>query len=143
MMSFCDNLEGGIVMREKKFGTCLNCIDGRLQLLAIDWIKKNYNIDCVDMITELDMIGKLSKNRNKSIDHIVKNIKHSLANNKSEAIFIVGYGDIPNSLTEQRCEKEDVVGSADILRSLFPDCKIVGLWVTGKLEIELINKQAY
>ena len=39
-------------MKEQyKFGTAINCIDGRTQQPVIDYIKQNYAVDIVDMIT--------------------------------------------------------------------------------------------
>ncbi|MBI4243854.1 MAG: hypothetical protein HY606_07170 [Planctomycetes bacterium] len=35
-------------MRDKKFVTCLNCMDGRTQLPVIQWIEKNYRADYVE-----------------------------------------------------------------------------------------------
>ena len=34
-----------------RFGTAINCIDGRTQQVVIDHMKQNYNIDGVDMFT--------------------------------------------------------------------------------------------
>ena len=36
----------------KKFATAINCMDGRVQSPTIDYIKSNFNVDYVDMITE-------------------------------------------------------------------------------------------
>ena len=36
-----------------KFVTAINCMDGRVQVPVIEWLKKEYKADDVDMITEL------------------------------------------------------------------------------------------
>ena len=36
---------------KSEFVTCLNCIDGRVQLPIINWITTNYDVKYVDMIT--------------------------------------------------------------------------------------------
>lgn len=33
-----------------RFGTTINCIDGRSQELVINYMKQKYNIDWVDMV---------------------------------------------------------------------------------------------
>jgi hypothetical protein len=38
-------------MMNFRFGTAINCIDGRTQQVVIDHMKQNYNIDGVDMVT--------------------------------------------------------------------------------------------
>ena len=37
--------------KQYKFGTAINGIDGRTQQPVIDYIKQNYAVDIVDMIT--------------------------------------------------------------------------------------------
>ena len=39
------------MMNTFRFGTAINCIDGRTQQVVIDHMKQNYNIDGVDMVT--------------------------------------------------------------------------------------------
>jgi hypothetical protein len=39
------------MMNSFRFGTAINCMDGRTQLVVIDHMKQNYNIDGVDMVT--------------------------------------------------------------------------------------------
>jgi hypothetical protein len=39
------------MMMNFRFGTAINCIDGRTQEVVIDHMKQNYNIDGVDMVT--------------------------------------------------------------------------------------------
>lgn len=41
-----------MIIAKDKFGTAINCIDGRVQLPVIKWLKENYYLDFVDMITE-------------------------------------------------------------------------------------------
>jgi hypothetical protein len=38
-------------MNSVRFGTAINCIDGRTQQVVIDQLEQNYNIDGVDMVT--------------------------------------------------------------------------------------------
>ena len=47
-------------MVNNRFGTALNCIDGRTQLPETEWIKAHYQLDYVDLITEPGMDPVLS-----------------------------------------------------------------------------------
>ena len=38
-------------MMSFRFGTAINCIDGRTQQVVIDHMKQNYSIDGIDMVT--------------------------------------------------------------------------------------------
>lgn len=39
-------------MSQQRFATAINCIDGRAQVPALDWIKLHCNVHFVDLITE-------------------------------------------------------------------------------------------
>ncbi|KYK20479.1 hypothetical protein AYK25_04770 [Thermoplasmatales archaeon SM1-50] len=46
----------------KKFITAINCMIGRVQLPIIHWMRKQYAVDYVDMITEPAPIKIFSQN---------------------------------------------------------------------------------
>lgn len=54
---------------KKRFGTALNCIDGRAQILVISWVKESFGVDYVDMIIEPGMDKRTYKKKN--TDHIL------------------------------------------------------------------------
>ena len=39
-------------MTNNIFATAINCMDGRVQVPVIDWLRRQYGADYVDMITE-------------------------------------------------------------------------------------------
>ena len=39
-------------MAKGKFATSVSCMDGRIQIPLINWIKENFSVDYVDTITE-------------------------------------------------------------------------------------------
>jgi hypothetical protein len=46
-----------INMNGYRFGTAINCIDGRTQQPLIDYMKKNFRIDAVDIVTSPAQTG--------------------------------------------------------------------------------------
>jgi hypothetical protein len=40
-----------IIMNSFRFGTAINCINGRTRQVVIDHMQQKYNIDGVDMVT--------------------------------------------------------------------------------------------
>ena len=59
-------------MKDKKFATAINCMDGRVQLPVINYLKDQYKIDYVDMITEPGPIKILSELKdNKLVESII------------------------------------------------------------------------
>jgi hypothetical protein len=54
------------------FATAINCMDGRTQIPVIDYIRKKYKVDYVDMITEPGPIRILAENTDKPTIESIK-----------------------------------------------------------------------
>lgn len=120
-----------------KFATCLNCIDGRVQLPVLSWIKDNYNIPFVDMITEPGIVNIFSEDNtygNSSLfESILEKVKISLNIHDSNIIFLVGHDDCagnPESPQVQENQiKKSVRNLKNIINKINPSCEVIGLWV--------------
>ncbi len=117
--------------------TCLNCMDGRVQLPVLQWIKKNYKIDFVDVITEAGMDGVLSNQ--KYIGEIIRSINVSVKINKSTCIFIVGHYDCRGNPVEKHVHHEEIKESVSRLKKYWPSLTITGLWVNQKWQVEVVK----
>jgi carbonic anhydrase len=122
-------------MMTQKRAVCLNCIDGRVQLPAIQWIKDNYKIDHVDMITEPGIDGFLSDNTN-PIDEINRKVKISIEKNKASIIFIVGHYDCKGNPVSEPTHKDQILLATDRLKREFSEMTVMGLWVNSHWKVE-------
>jgi hypothetical protein len=57
-----------------RFGTAINCIDGRTQEVVIDYMKQKYNTEGVDMVSFPGVDGFFS-NEQKSTENFKKEAK--------------------------------------------------------------------
>ena len=117
--------------------TCLNCMDGRVQLPVIAWIKANYPVDFVDVITEAGMDGVLVKQED--ISEILRSIKVSVELNKSTRLFIVGHHDCRGNPVDESRHCEYISKATQRLRPLWPAQEVVGLWVNERWEVKKIS----
>ena len=62
-------------MTMKKFGTAINCMDGRTQIPVINYLKNKFDLDYVDTITEPGP-NKILADRSES--ELLKSIKNRL-----------------------------------------------------------------
>ena len=116
--------------------TCLNCMDGSAQLPVLTWIKANYPVDYVDLITEAGMDGVLAGQSD--ISEIQRSINVSVKLNRSTRLFVVGHHDCRgNPVTEQR-HREDVAAAVKRLIPLWPDQEVTGLWVNSQWQVERV-----
>ena len=116
--------------------TCLNCMDGRVQLPVLTWIKANYPVDYVDVITEAGMDGVLSKQED--ISEVLRSIKVSVNLNKSTRLFIVGHYDCRGNPVDEHFHREEIVNAVKRLKPLWPSQEVVGLWVNAQWQVELV-----
>ena len=116
--------------------TCLNCMDGRVQLPVIAWIKAHYPVDFVDVITEAGMDCVLAKQQD--ISEILRSIKVSVNLNKSTRFFIVGHHDCRGNPVDKHLHREDITKAVQRLKPLWPAQEVVGLWVNDRWQVEQI-----
>jgi len=121
----------------QKRAVCLNCIDGRVQLPVIQWIKDNYDTDHVDMITEPGIDGFLSDN-DKSIDSIKKKVCISVEKNSASVIFIAGHYDCKGNPVSEDVHREHIRTSRGRLEKEFPEIPVMGLWVNSEWKVERV-----
>lgn len=120
---------------EYRFTTCLNCIDGEVQVPVFEWIKKNYNVDYINMITDVAMVSVLSDKDLR--DDITEKLKHSLKEyNHIKSIFIVGYANCLGNDTDQRFHKSRLLEAVQNIKNKFPENCIIGLWISQELTVE-------
>lgn len=116
--------------------TCLNCMDGRVQLPVLTWIKENYPVDFVDVITEAGMDGVLA--RQEDISEVLRSIKVSVNINKSTRLFIVGHYDCRGNPVDEALHHQEIKDSVARLKPLWPAQQVIGLWVNSNWKVEKV-----
>ena len=122
---------------KKIFATCLNCMDGRVQLPTVQWIKENYQVDYIDMITEAGMDGVLT-NEGTNIEGILQKINISIDKHGSNIICVVGHHDCAGNSFDDEMHKKQICMAAQRLKDVRSFCQIIGLWISDKWLVEKI-----
>ena|SRR3989338_3709002 len=115
--------------------TCLNCMDGRVQLPVLHWVKENYSVDFVDVITEAGMDSVLSGQED--IREILRSIAISVNVNKSARLFVVGHYDCRGNPVEENVHRQQIRNATKRLKGHWPNHEIVGLWVNKAWQVEV------
>ena len=113
-------------------------MDGRTQLPVLNWIREQYQIDFVDVITEAGMDRVLASKDN--IDEIIRSINISANINKSTGIFVVGHYDCRGNPVDKKTHRKHITKALKRLKEYFPEIKIVGLWVNSHWQVEVIQR---
>ena len=116
--------------------TCLNCMDGRVQLPVLHWIKEHYPVDFVDVITEAGMDQVLSNQED--IREVLRSISISVNVNKSTRLFVVGHYDCRGNPVDEKVHLQEISNAVKRLREHWPTIEIVGLWVNSSWKVETV-----
>lgn len=125
---------------EYRFGTALNCIDGRTQIPVITWMRRNFDIDYVDMITEPGMDKVLIYGRPAEIARLRENVETSISAHKSNIVAVAGHYDCAANPVSAYEHIEDIRSSVDTVKSWGLPVRVVGLWVDSFWRVQAVTR---
>lgn len=109
-------------------------MDGRVQLPVLTWIKANYPVDFVDVVTEAGMDRVLASQED--ISEVQRSIRVSVELNKSTRLFIVGHYDCRGNPVNESAHRKDISEAVTRLKKLWPSHEVIGLWVNDQWKAE-------
>ena len=121
------------------FATAINCMDGRVQIPVIKYIKSKYAVDCVDMITEPGPNKILSENTDRAaIESIKRKVAISVQVHNSKLIAVVGHYDCAGNPADKETQLSHILASTNTVKSWEFDTHVIGLWVDENWEVAII-----
>lgn len=127
-------------MHHGKFGTAINCMDGRVQLPVINWMKKKYSLDYIDMITEPGPDKMLTQGKPEQIESIKSRVSISVNAHGSRNIVITGHHDCAGNPVSKEEHIKQVKECLKIIKSWnLPVETVTGVWINNNWEVELID----
>jgi hypothetical protein len=126
---------------EMGFCTAINCMDGRVQLPVIEYLRKRFDVEYVDSITEPGPNRILARQSDSGlVESILDRIRISVERHKSVGIAVVGHYDCagnPATREEQTRQTLDAMGA---IRRKHPDVNVIGLWVDEQWEVTELSE---
>jgi hypothetical protein len=127
-------------MSHGKFGTAINCMDGRAQLPVINWMKSKYSLDFIDMITEPGPDKMLAQGTPAQVESIKSRVLISVNAHGSDTIVMVGHHDCAGNPVSKEEHIRQVKECVKILQSWkLPAKNIMGIWVNDNWTVEIIE----
>lgn len=128
-------------MSDFKFGTAINCIDGRTQEPVIAHMKRKYNIDGVDMVTFPGADGVLSNDAQPGeiVAQIQKSVSISIEKHGSRVIAVVGHYDCAGNPGDKEYHYMHIRQAIQKVSSWNFPAKVVGYYVNDRWEIEDVS----
>ena len=126
-------------MSGSSFGTAINCIDGRVQEPVINWMKKNRNVDFIDLITLEGPDRILFEGFPDRINILKKKILVSINAHSSKTITVAGHHDCAGNPVSKEEHFKQIIKSVELIRSWKFPVKVEGLWINDKWEVEVVS----
>lgn len=121
------------------FATAISCMDGRVQIPIVEYIKSEYAVDYVDMITEPGPNKILSENANRAlIESIKRRVTISVEVHNSKLIAIIGHYDCAGNPAEKETQLSHILASIKIIKTWEFEAQVIGLWVDENWRVTII-----
>ncbi len=122
------------------FVTAINCMDGRTQIPVIEWMKRRYSADFVDMITEPGPIKILSEDKDRVIvESIKRRVEISIKKHNSKLIVIVGHHDCAGNPVEKDMQLKQLICAIKKVKKWNYGIEVMGLWVDDEWKVNEIH----
>ena len=121
------------------FAASICCMDGRIQLPIIAFLKKKYGVDYVDIISAPGPIKYLNGNVNHAVvETIKKRVKISAEKHRAKVIAISGHFDCAGNPVDKRRQLAQIEGSVKLVESWGYGLQIIRLWVDHEWKVRVI-----
>ncbi|MCX6008415.1 MAG: hypothetical protein NTZ34_14335 [Chloroflexi bacterium] len=127
-------------MHKGKFGTAINCVDGRAQLPVNNWLKQKYSLDYIDTITEPGPDKILTQGKPEQVESIKSRVLISVNAHGSETVLIAAHDDCAGNPVSKEEHIKQVKDCVKILRSWkLPVKTILGVWINENWSVEIVE----
>ncbi len=119
------------------FATSIHCMDGRVQEPILAWLKREFNVDYVDVITEPGpnkILANLAPPE--LLESVHTRVGISVQKHGSSVIAVSGHHDCAGNPVDKARQREQIEQSANYLAGKYPNVVIVKLWVNENWQVE-------
>lgn len=104
------------------FFTSIGCMDGRALRPVRKFGKNKFGVWYVDTITEAGLVGQIADGGNPAlIEAIKKKLLISIEKHHSKGVIVHGHQDCAGNPVPDKKHKEDILKTAEIIRSFVPE----------------------
>ena len=127
-------------MSHGRFGTAINCMDGRVQIPVTNWMKSKYALDFIDMITEPGPDKMLTQGTPAQVESIKSRVLVSVNAHGSEIILVAAHHDCAGNPVSKEEHLKQVKECVKILQSWkLPVKNIIGAWINDNWTVEIVT----
>jgi len=124
------------------FGTVINCMDGRVQLPVIEWMKQNHHVNYVDSITEPGPVRILGEDKEAAaLASIRRRLDISVAKHGSKVVAIVAHHDCAGNPVSKEQQLKQLVEAIRTVRAWGYSVLLLGLWADEHWTVHPVSEE--
>lgn len=121
----------------EKFGTVLECMDGRTHRKVGDYLSTSFGVRHLDTITTAGAVRHLADETDQT-QTLLDNLAISVGKHGSRQIAVVAHHDCAGNPVPDNTQKAQVARAMERIRDLYPQAEVIGLWLNSNLIVERI-----
>lgn len=127
-------------MAAGKFGTAINCMDGRAQLPVITWMKEKFGLDYIDMITEPGPDRIVSEGDPRQVASVRYRTEISVEKHHSKIVVVMGHDDCAGNPGPKEQHIGQIMAAMRVIDGWNLPISIYGIWMGADWKPEIIDK---
>ena len=125
-------------MLKDTFATAITCIDGRVQRPVTDWVKLQFNVHHVDLITEPGPDKVLSSGPQQMVEDMMRKVAFSVRHHFSEVVVVSGHDTCAANAVSKEEHVEQILDGVEKILSYRLKVRVLGIWVDEWGSVELV-----
>jgi hypothetical protein len=129
-------------MSHGKFGAVINCMDGRVQEPVARWLKKRYQLDYVDTITEPGPDHILAQGDAAQQASILARLRISVEKHGARVVAVAGHDDCAGNPVSPAEHWVHIRRAVETVRGWGLPVEVIALWVDSQWQVFDLNERA-
>jgi len=126
--------------RAPAFCTAINCMDGRVQLPVIAYLRQRFQAEFVDVVTGAGPVAVLSDpQRGAAAGELRRCVTVSVERHQSRGVAVVAHHDCAGNPVSADRQQEQLRAVLPPLRERFAGLPVIGLWVDEDWEVREVD----
>ena len=122
------------------FGTVINCMDGRTQLPALEYLKRHLEVDYIDSVTEPGPVRILAEEPESVLTKSILNrVRISTDKHGSRCVAIVAHYDCAGNPAPKDTQLNQLDLAVRFIAAQCPGIRILGLWIDENWSVTQIS----
>jgi carbonic anhydrase len=126
----------------ERFGTVINCIDGRAQRPVTEWMQRELGVAFSDRITEPGPDLLLAAGEDAQLEAVRRKVELSVRAHQSTVVAVVGHHDCAANPASREEHLAQIRAGITTVEAWGLPVLVVGLWVNEHWEVEPVCRRS-